>query len=149
MAYADYSYYTDTYFGAAIKEPDFPRLALRASAFLDYYTQGRAAKNPELEALKMACCALAEQYQTIETAQALAQKSLTYSMESKGAEVSSESVGSWSKSYRSGGESAASAAASLDSYRAALVNIALQYLAGTGLIYRGGRCCPCQCSCTL
>lgn len=149
MIYADYAYYTGTWHGTAIRETDFPRLALLASNFLDYYTQGRAAKSPDLEALKMACCALAEQYQAIETAKALAQKSLAYSMESKGAEVSSETVGSWTKSFRSGGDSTASAKASMDAYKAELADIALQYLAGTGLVYRGGRCCACRCSYTL
>lgn len=43
MAYADYRYYITTYLGTAIQEADFPRLSLRASSFLDYYTQGRAA----------------------------------------------------------------------------------------------------------
>lgn len=138
MAYADFKYYTDTYLGNAIEEIDFTRLALRASSFLDYYTRGKAEKNPELDALKMACCALAEQYQTIDTAQSLAQKILSYSMESNGPEAASETIGSWSKSYRSGGESAAFAAASVESYKQSLANIAMQYLAGTGLLYRGG-----------
>ena len=150
MVYADYEFYKNTYFGTAIKEEEeFPRLALRASSFLDYYTQGRAEKNPDLDALKMACCALADQYQTIETAQAIAQKSLSYSMESSGPEVSSESVGSWSKSYRSGGESAASALGSTESYTNTLADIAKQYLAGTGLLYRGGSCGKCRCFHTL
>ena len=109
MAYADYEYYKDTYLGTAIKEADFPRLALRASSFLDYYTQGRAAQNVDLDALKMACCAVAEQYQYVDTAQSLAQKSLTASLETDG-ELQSQTVGSWSKTYRSGGETAQQAA---------------------------------------
>lgn len=149
MVYADYEYYKDTYLGNDIDEDDFPRLALRASSYLDYYTQGLAANNADMEAVKMCCCALAEQYQIIENAQTLAQKSLAYSMESDGPEAASETVGSWSKSYRSGGESAASAAASALSTKQALADIAKQYLAGTGLLYRGGRCCTCQCSLTL
>lgn len=149
MAYADFDYYINTYFGNAIQEDQFPRLSLRASSWLDYYTQGKAAKNADLDALKMACCAIAEQYQTIETAEAFAQKSLAYSMTSTGAEVSSETVGSWSKSYRSGGESAASASASLDAYKKSLADIAAQYLYGTGLLHRGRRCCQCPCSPTL
>lgn len=141
MVYADYEYYTNTYYGTAIKEPDFPRLSLRASAYIDYYTQGRAVKNAELEAIKMCCCDLAEQYQVIENAQALAQKSLSYSMESTGPEASSETVGSWSKSFRSGGESSAAYSAAADGAKQLLASIAKQYLAGTGLLYRGGRCC--------
>lgn len=140
MAYADYEYYTTTYLGTAIKEGDFPRLSLRASSFLDYYTQGRAAQNPELDALKMACCAVAEQYQYIDTAQALAQKSLSASLESDG-ELQSQTVGSWSKTYRSGGDSAQQALSSVQTAQAALGAIAQQYLAGTGLLYRGRGCC--------
>lgn len=145
MAYADYEYYTTTYLGTAIKKDDFPRLALRASSFLDYYTQGRAAQNSDLDALKMACCAVAEQYQSIDTAQALAQKSLSASLESDG-ELQSQTVGSWSKTYRSGGDSAQQALSSVQTAQAALGALAQQYLAGTGLLYRGRGCCcvpPC------
>lgn len=140
MAYADYEYYTTTYLGTAIKEDDFPRLSLRASSFLDYYTQGRAAQNSDLDALKMACCAIADQYQYIDTAQALAQKSLSTSLES-GGELQSQTVGSWSKTYRSGGDSAQQALSSVQTAQAALGAIAQQYLAGTGLLYRGRGCC--------
>lgn len=139
MAYADYEYYTTTYLGSAIKEEDFPRLAMRASSFLDYYTQGRAAQNADLDALKMACCAIADQYQYIDTAQALAQKSLTASLESDG-ELQSQTVGSWSKTYRSGGDSAQQALSSVQTAKASLSSIAQQYLAGTGLLYRGRGC---------
>ena len=76
MAYADYEYYTAAYLGKTIQKADFPRLSLRASYFLDYYTQGRAASNSELDALKMACCAVAEQYQSIDLAQQAALNAL-------------------------------------------------------------------------
>lgn len=140
MAYADYEYYTDTYLGTAIQEADFPRLSLRASSFLDYYTQGRAAQNSELDALKMACCAIAEQYQAIDAAQVLAQKALSASLDS-GGELQSQTVGSWSKTYRSGGDSAQQALSSVQTAQAALGAIAQQYLSGTGLLYRGRGCC--------
>lgn len=139
MAYADYEYYTDTYLGTAIQETDFPRLSLRASSFLDYYTQGRAAQNSELNALKMACCAVAEQYQAIDAAQALAQKALSASLDS-GGELQSQSVGSWSKTYRSGGDSAQQALSSAQAAQASLAAIAQQYLGATGLLYRGRGC---------
>lgn len=137
MAYADYEYYTTTYLGTAISAVDFPKMALRASSFLDYYTQGRAAQNADLDALKMACCAIAEQYQYIDTAQALAQKSLTASLESNG-ELQSQTVGSWSKTYRSGGDSAQQALSSAQTAQASLAAVAQQYLGATGLLYRGG-----------
>ena len=142
MAYADSEYPKTPSLGSAIKEDDFPRLSLRASTFLDYYTQGRAAKNADLDALKMACCAVAEQYQYIDTAQALAQKSLAASLESgETGELQSQTVGSWSKTYRSGGDSAQQALSSVQTAQAALGAIAQQYLAGTGLLYRGRGCC--------
>lgn len=140
MAYADYEYYTTTYLGTAIQEADFPRLSLRASSFLDYYTQSRAVQNKNLDALKMACCAVAEQYQTIDTAQALAQKALNASLSAEGGELQSQTVGNWSKSYRSSGESAQAAVESAKLAQAMLSSIAQQYLAGTGLLYRGRGC---------
>ena len=139
MVYATFEYYICTYMGTTISETAFPRLAMRASSFLDYYTQGMAAQNPELEALKMACCAVAEQYQIIEQAQAMARKSLAESLKSDGGEVQSESVGSWSKTFRSAGDSAGSAASVAANAQASLAAVARQYLSGTGLIYRGRR----------
>lgn len=140
MAYANFCFYANEYYGHAIDEFAFPRLAIRASSYLDYYTQGRAGESPELKELKMACCALAEQYQVIEQAQALANKNISAAMESDGGEVQSETVGSWSKSYRSGGDSAGAAAAVAANAQASLAAVARQYLAGTGLLYRGRRC---------
>lgn len=141
MAYADYEYYTAAYLGTAIQMADFPRLSLRASSFLDYYTQGRAASNSELDALKMACCAVAEQYQSIDLAQQAALNALKNSANAgEAGELQSQSVGSWSKTYRSGGESAAHAAASATSAKAGLASAASMYLAGTGLLYRGRGC---------
>lgn len=140
MIYADYDFYRSEYFGQIIEEADFPRLALHASQYIDYITQGRADRSAGLEAVKMCCCALAEQYQTIETAQALAQKNLAAGA-ADSAEVQSETVGSWSRSYRSGGDSAQSAAQAAEAVRSALLDIARRYLTNTGLLYRGGRRC--------
>lgn len=138
MIYADYAFYMSVYMGSAINDTDFPRLARRASAFLDYYTQGRAKENPNIRELKMACCAIAEQEQIIEQAQMLAAKSLASGIDSD--EVQSESVGSWSRSYRSGGESASAAETAAANAQSSLASLARQYLSGTNLLYRGGRC---------
>lgn len=141
MAYADYEYYKDTYLGTAIQEADFSRLALRASSFLDYYTQGRADKNQELEALKMACCAVAEQYQSIDLARKVALNALQNSANAgEAGELQSQSVGSWSKTYRSGGESAQQATTAAQAAQASLASVAAQYLSSTGLLYRGRGC---------
>lgn len=140
MIYADYDYYRNEYFGVSIQEADFQRLALHASQYIDYITQGRAERHSGLEAVKMCCCALAEQYQTIETAKELAQKSLSAGAVD-GAEVQSETVGAWSRSYRLGGDSAQSAAQAAEAGRSVLLDTARRYLNNTGLLYRGGRRC--------
>ena len=53
-------------------------------------------------------------------------------------EKQSESVGSWSVSYRSGTEA-------MQEAKAQLKAAAEMYLANTGMLYRGGRCCGCDC----
>ena len=141
MAYADYEYYKDTYLGTAIQEADFPRLALRASSFLDYYTQGRAGQNQDVNAVKMACCAVAEQYQSIDLARQAALHALQNSANAgEAGELQSQSVGSWSKTYRSGGESAQQATTAAQAAQASLASVAAQYLSSTGLLYRGRGC---------
>lgn len=147
MIYADFDYYQNEYFGKSISADDYSRLATRASQYIDYITMGKAKVVSAgldgcdiMTALKTACCALAEQYQLIESAQSLANQSLAAGISGSG-EVQSETVGSWSRSYRSGGDSAASAATVRDAAQADLASTARQYLAHTGLLYRGGGCC--------
>lgn len=142
MAYASYDYYRTVYHGTVIAAPDASRLLQRASAWLDYFTIGRAAENPDLEELKMACCAIAEQYQTIDSAQSYAARSMHAAMEDgDAARLQSQSVGSWSKSYRSAGESAREASSYAREAETSLSAIARQYLGNTGLLYRGRRGC--------
>ena len=71
MIYADFEYYCGTYMGT-VDADSFCRLATRASSFLDYYTQNRVKDFAELDAVKMCCCALVDQYMLIDTAQELA-----------------------------------------------------------------------------
>lgn len=141
MLYADYDYYANVYFGGGIEPDRFQRLALRGSQYLDYITQGRAEAHAELEPVKMACCALAEQYQIIEAARRLADKALAAGADGDGAELQSETVSKWSRSYRSGGDSAKAAADAAKAADAELYAIAQRYLARTGLLYRGGGRC--------
>ena len=142
MVYADYTYYSGTYMGT-VSEEDFPRLAVRASSFLDYYTCNRAADNSALNAVKMCCCALVDKYSVIETAQALAVKNLTNAA-ANDAEVKSETVGGYSRTLATGGESALSALNTTNGAKKLLAETCMEYLAHTGLLYRGGGC-----SCTL
>lgn len=133
MVYADYTFYANSFLGSAISEEDFPRLALRASQFLDYYTMGKAKNYPELENLKMACCAIAEKYQIVEKAQKIALESL----EDTG-NLKSESVGSYSVSYQTASEKAQGANQAVIDAQNGVVATARQHLVGTGLLYRGG-----------
>lgn len=140
MTYADYTYYAGTYMGAVSAE-DFPRLAVRASSFLDYYTQNRAKDNAELDAVKMCCCALVDQYALLDAAQKAATKSLANAGDP---ETKSESVGSYSRTLTTGGEAAKSVLDAVSTSKQMLANLCNEYLAHTGLLYRGG-----DCKCTL
>lgn len=135
MAYADYTYYSGTYMGT-VSEEDFPRLAVRASSYLDYYTRDKAKDNADLDAVKMCCCALVDVYKLIETAKELANKDMTAGLSSDA--IQSETVGGYSRTMRSGGEGASfSLQAGLDAKKQ-LAATAMEYLANTGLLYRGG-----------
>lgn len=129
MVYADYGYYQTEFLGTSLTAADFDRCATRASSFIDYYTLGKAEKKAELPAVKMCCCALADQYYKILTVQA---------QSADGKELKSQTVGSWTKTYSSSTELEASA-------RARLAEIAREYLANTGLLYRGGHGCVSSC----
>ena len=140
MTYADYTYYSGVYMGT-VSSGDFPRLAIRASSFLDYFTQNRAKDNAELDEVKMCCCALVDKYAVIEAAQALAMKNLANAA-ANDADVKSETVGSYSRTMATGGESALSALNATDGAKNLLAATCNEYLAHTGLLYRGGGC-PC------
>lgn len=136
MIYADYSYYCSSYMGT-VKEDEFPRLAIRASSFLDYFTMGKAESHAYLDAVKMCCCALVDKYQVIEAARDLATKRLLDSS-ANDVDAKSETVGSWSRTLMSGGESANVAISTAASERKLLADTCREYLAHTGLLYRGG-----------
>lgn len=132
MNFADWNFYVDEYMGNQIKEVDFDRLAKRASDFLIYYTQGKALYNYELKAVKMACCAVAEQYQIVDAASKAAASGFD-----NDSGLESQKVGDWSKTYRSGGATAVSAMEAVESAKKGLASAAATHLAYTGLLYRG------------
>lgn len=73
MAYADYKFYTES-FGNVVPEADFPRLAERASDFVDLMTSDRLVDGlPENERsqkrIKKAVCSLTELMYQIELAE--------------------------------------------------------------------------------
>lgn len=95
MSYCDYEFYTEVYFGNQIAEDDFPRLSSRASDYIRFVTKGISdnVEGLNLEAVKKATCAIAEIL--------LDESRMAANVFSEGNAVSSETVGSWSKSYHS------------------------------------------------
>ena len=74
MAYADYEFYTTSYFGSVVPETDFPRLAERASDFVDTITfdrlvDGLPTNERSQKRIKKAVCSLAELMYQIELAE--------------------------------------------------------------------------------
>ena len=112
MAYADFQYYKDTFLGNAIEEIEFPRLSLRASEYIDAHTGGVIPRLSAIpEEVQKATCAVAEKIQAYESK----------------AEVTSESVGSYSVTYKT----------SDATYEQELGKVLRLYLGNTGLLYRG------------
>jgi len=130
MAYADYDYYRNEFYGNAIAEADFHGLAVRASALADYYTGGQArmATGDALTAVKNAVCALAAVMRDEDRLNASA-----FSAD-RASQVKSETVGGWSRSY---GSSAASAA-DLELLARRRRDAVLLYLGGTGMLEAAG-----------
>lgn len=74
MAYADYDFYTTSYFGSVVPETDFPRLVERASNFVDLMTSDRLVNGlptnvRSQKRIKKAVCSLAELMYQIELAE--------------------------------------------------------------------------------
>lgn len=94
MAYADYDFYLNTYFGNAVPEEDFPRLSERASDYVRAATRGISdtVDGWQLEAVKKASCTIADVL--------LDEEIMTAGAFSGEQTVSSETVGGWSRSYR-------------------------------------------------
>lgn len=74
MAYADYEFYTTSYFGSVVPEADFPRLAEKASDFVDLMTSDRLVdglptNERSQKRIKKVVCSLAELMYQIELAE--------------------------------------------------------------------------------
>lgn len=71
MAYANYSFYKNTYKGNKISEADFDRLSERASDYIDKrtdYVLHKSGIPPDMEIrIQKCCCAVAETYQSCES----------------------------------------------------------------------------------
>ncbi len=126
MPIVDFDFYTNTYYGDGIKEPDFPKWESRAEDELMYLTNGNITSGAlaayEIQ-IKKAICALCE---------VLAQ--LDEVSNATGA-VRSISSGGESVSY---GDTAISAAATSKKAQMALkFDTVRPYLHNTGLLYQG------------
>lgn len=117
MAYTDFEFYATTYHGNVVPEADFPRIADRASDFLDVITFDRLADglpSDERAATKVqkAVCAVAEKLYELELADKQALSAAAGSTSSSGSGgatsgvITSRSAGSESISYASPSEMA-------------------------------------------
>lgn len=109
--YADYTYYAGSYLGK-LTEPEFNRLSVRAVAEINRVTFGRAASAADLDAVKLAQCAVVDELAYME----------------QGGEITSESNDGVSRSYAAG-------AARSKAQR--IHDAARVYLASTNLCYAG------------
>lgn len=150
MAYADFAFYRDTFYGEALTEENAVRWLEQASDELDALTFGRltfAMPTVEAHALKVkkAVCAIAETLSYID-AERLAMAAQRAQDGSYHGVVSSVSSGRESVSYALSGAAASSyaAAAASESARRELIGgVAARYLAnipdanGVNLLYAG------------
>lgn len=127
MAYADYTFYQDTYRGS-LTEAEFDRWAARASLQIDQATQNRAASAPPTmeRALALCCCTLADRLAVWDT-----QDKTT-----GGGTIASEEVDGYRIGYR--GSNAAEQQDPVARRRRELHNICTDHLcAPVNLMYRG------------
>ena len=111
MAYADYKFYTESYFGNVVPKNDFPRMESKASDFVDILTHDRLVDGLPTDEraqtrIKKAICSLADTLYQIELAEkqalSVAESGLTASSGGAGKNtgvVTSVSSGSESISY--------------------------------------------------
>jgi len=94
LAYCDYDFYRNVYLGNAISAEDFPQLSERASDYIRAATKGISdtVDGGQLEAVKKCTCAVADVL--------LDESIMTASVYSGKAQVSSETVGPWSRSFK-------------------------------------------------
>ena len=115
--YADYAYYTGTYKGVVIDAASFDLYSRQATQEIRKYTFNRVDVEDIPDDVKMCCCELAE---------------YLYKQKNSGHDenISSEKVGEFSVSYVSGQTAE-------DIKRSTIKGIIYNWLAMTGLLYRG------------
>lgn len=151
MAYADYTFYSGTFYGDALTSANAAKWLDRASDELDRFTFGRLASAFPIEEIhavkvKKAVCAIAEALCCIDKQRKAASAQQTADGAYRGA-IESISSGRESISYAVSGANAstyAAAAASAEAQTSFLYDVAARYLAnapdanGVNLLYAGG-----------
>lgn len=153
MAYADFDFYKDSYFGDVLTKDNASKWLDRASDELDSVTYGRLTiAFPEVEShiikVKKAVCAIAEALCCIDVQRKAFSAQKAEDGSYRGA-IASISSGKESISYATGASASnsiyAAAAANSDAQASLLRDIAAKYLAnipdanGINLLYAGGR----------
>lgn len=151
MAYSDYTFYTDSFFGDVLTKDNFNRFAERASDFMDTITFKRLVDGLPSDAwdakrVQKCVCALAEIYYYLDLAQKSATAAVVGSSSSsdsasdtKSGTIKSVSSGSESITYMTPSEQASGASQWSMAYAAAsditetnnlLLRTAKEYLSG-------------------
>jgi hypothetical protein len=117
--YADSVYYTNTYKGAVIDTASFDLYARKATQIIKRYTFNRVAENSIPDDVKMCCCELAETIYKHEKTE-------------DNGNIASEKVGEYSVSYVDKEKAE-------QMFEGKCYKIITQWLAMTGLLYRGCR----------
>ena len=139
---ASFEFYKTVYQGGIDDEGNFLLYRQRAAEYISYITAGKAdpylccqqSGDEELDEkiqkrVDLAVCAVADQYVAVDASK----KSVMNGYSVNGGFLASESVGSHSRTFRSGYDVAKEA-------ENACYNVAASYLAWTGLMYRGMPC---------
>ena len=140
---ASFEFYKTVYMGGIDNEDDFTRYRRQAEEYISNLTAGKAdpylhpccsVSEEELDMhiqkkVDLAVCAVADQYVAVDAAK----KSVVTGYAVNDGFVASETVGSHSRSYRSGFDVAKEA-------ENAMYSTAVNYLAWTGLLFRGVPC---------
>jgi len=120
----DYGYYRDDFGGRVISAEDFPPLARKAEAYIQYLTGGKSA-DCQMGAVMDAVCAVCEVY---------AADKAKIQVQGDAREVASENNDGYSVSYVTEGQAGQ---VHEETLREKAYQAAYPYLAFTGLLYRG------------
>lgn len=129
----DFDYYKNVFCGNAIKQEDFDQFSRKAERFVAYATVNKAilTSGEVLNSVKDCICELAECYASFDKMekQALGEGEKV---------ISSESVGTWSASYDTSAQrTGTDIATDVTQRNKKLYSIVKEYLASTGLLYKG------------